>query len=527
MLDMLALAVMAENGYMPGSLEERYNALFNALSEGVVIQDETGRVVAFNRRAPEILGVPESALRGTTSFDPRWRMVNDQGDDLRPEDHPASLARSTGRSVVDVIGGVDTGDGEYRWLLINAVPIRGIDGAGVLVTFADITRRKNDTDRVIQNEREVRAVIDAMQVGMWIALEDQSGFSFVNDALCRLTGYSEEELLRMRGAEFLAMVSLEDLQLINSRGRSRLAGEDVSPTLEVEITRKDGVRRTFVLSGTVIQVQGLAQVLVAVTDITETRELENVRREREKLDSLAILAGGVAHDFNNKLLTVMGNATLALMDMAPDDPLRSYLEEIHRASTEAAQLSRQMLDYSGRGPFIFGEVNIREVLRSLLDDPVFRPIGTRLIVDAEQSLPPSIPGDSAQLRRLLMNVVANAFEALDDPDDSIRVVARQVLVSEGELANTYLAPTLSAGRYLLVQVSDDGHGIAPEIIDRVFDPFFSTRFPGRGLGLAGALGIVRGHGGAIHVSSEPGVGTTVSIWLPLATNQRSRRVASA
>lgn len=504
-----------------GATEARYAALLDALNEGVVIQDRTGAVVAFNRRAPEILGVDPEVLVGARAADQRWLMVDDQGHPLAPERHPASIARLEKRPVLDVVCGVEDGKGERKWMNINAVPVEESQGGGVVVTFLDVTRRKIEHDRLAQNEREIRGVVDAVEVGMWIARDDQSGFEFVNDALCRLTGYSREELLAMSGADFVVLAKMEDVQLIKERGEARLRGEQVSPTLEVEITRKDGAKRLFVLSGTVIQVSGKAQVLVAITDITEAREAQRQQRELEKLESLAVLAGGVAHDFNNKLLTVMGNATLALMDMPASDPVRGYIEEIHRASTEAAHLSRQMLDYSGRGGFAFNEINIREILRALEDDPAVMAMGDRISIDAEQPLPPRIIGDGPQIRRLLLNLVTNAYEAFDDPDDTIHVGAEQVLMSESDLTATYLSPKLPAGRYLLLTVSDNGHGIPPEIIDRVFDPFFSTRFAGRGLGLAGALGIVRGHGGAIQVTSEIGVGTRFSVWLPISTSRKS------
>jgi PAS domain S-box-containing protein len=277
-----------------------------------------------------------------------------------------------------------------------------------------------------------------------------------------------------------------------------------------------------------IDARGNVEAVVGFTrDVTERRRQDDVLREAQKLESLGVLAGGVAHDLNNLLLGILGNASLAMDDTSPGSPAYFSLQEIELAGQRAAELGRQMLDYSGRSRFRLERLDastLIDEMRPLLKAVVPVPVG--LTFDLADGLP-HIEGDAGQLRQVMLNMVLNAGEAFepeagtgDSPPAEIFVVTRAREVAEDDLLHTAAGGRLARGQYAVIEVRDTGSGIDPVMLDRIFDPFFTTRFTGRGLGLAAALGIVRGHGGGIAVDSIPGRGTIFSIFLPVAEDMR-------
>ncbi len=242
------------------------------------------------------------------------------------------------------------------------------------------------------------------------------------------------------------------------------------------------------------------------------------REEREhqlrKMESLGILAGGVAHDFNNLLMGVLGNADLALSVMAPDAAGRNQVEDIIVAARRAADLAGQMLAYSGRGRFKVERVD----LGSLVEDSLHllkATVSGSVVLQAEPSQGVSkVCIDVAQMRQVLLNLVANASDAIRERSGVIRISVSERDFDQDDLDQMYVPNELKPGRLVVLEVSDTGCGIEPETLGRIFDPFYTTKFTGRGLGLAAALGIVRGHRGGIDVRSEGRRGSTFTVVLP-------------
>jgi signal transduction histidine kinase/CheY-like chemotaxis protein len=255
-------------------------------------------------------------------------------------------------------------------------------------------------------------------------------------------------------------------------------------------------------------------VIEYIRDITEQKSLENQLRHAQKLESLGVLAGGIAHDFNNLLVGMQGYAGLALMKLSTDSPARSYVEKIEAGARRAAELTNQMLAYSGKGAFVKQPLDVsklvedvgRLVAASISKKAVMRYHCTKGL--------PLVVGDPTQLHQVVMNLIINASDSLGDQQGSITLNTGVVRVDQEYLANTYINDALPDGEYISLEVSDTGCGMSRETLTRIFDPFFSTKFAGRGLGLAAVLGIVRGHKGAIKVYSEVGHGTTFKILLP-------------
>jgi CheY-like chemotaxis protein len=231
-----------------------------------------------------------------------------------------------------------------------------------------------------------------------------------------------------------------------------------------------------------------------------------------------VLAGGIAHDFNNLLVAILGNASLALLDLPEDSPARQSIADIEIASQRAGELARQMLAYSGRSRFQVEPVELGELVRelmTLLQVSISKSVVIKLDLSTE---PIVVDADAAQLRQVLMNLVINAADAIGDRSGFVTIRVGQLQADAAYLADVHPEAELEAGRYAALEVSDTGIGMDTATQSRIFDPFFTTKFAGRGLGLAAVLGIVRGHGGALRVYSELGRGSTFRIVLPLSAS---------
>lgn len=238
--------------------------------------------------------------------------------------------------------------------------------------------------------------------------------------------------------------------------------------------------------------------------------------EAQRLESLSLLAGGIAHQLNNLLVVIIGNVALAASALPADDTVAHYLSEVETASQQAARLARQMLAYSGRGGFVVRTIDLNEAVRSACDALAGRFVsGPRLELELVRTQV-LVDADEAQIAQLVLNLVTNALEASQDASSRVCVRTGLVQAAEADFRQAYLSPALPAGLYAELVVTDTGEGMAPDTQARMFEPFFSTRLAGRGLGLPAALGIVRGHAGAIAVASTAGAGTTVRVLLPAA-----------
>lgn len=246
----------------------------------------------------------------------------------------------------------------------------------------------------------------------------------------------------------------------------------------------------------------------------EERKMEQQLQQTQRLESLGILAGGIAHDFNNILMGIMGHAELALDELSPLAPARECLTEITDASKRAADLCGQMLAYAGKGRFESRDISLRDLIdetRHMLKTSISKNCLLNLCL--AQELPP-LHGDAAQLRQILMNLVINASEAIGDRSGVITISTGAMECSEEYLKDGYVVEPGEPGMYVWFEVSDTGCGIDRESIGRLFEPFYTTKFTGRGLGLSAVVGIVRAHKGALRVYSEVGQGTTFKVLFP-------------
>jgi CheY-like chemotaxis protein len=237
-------------------------------------------------------------------------------------------------------------------------------------------------------------------------------------------------------------------------------------------------------------------------------------QQTQKLESLGVLAGGVAHDFNNLLMVILGNTELALARTPSEAPARGFIESVETAAHRAADLTNQMLAYSGKGRFIIEGVNLSQLVGEM-----GHLLGTVVAKNAEvryelASDLPLVQADATQVRQVVMNLITNASDAIGAGPGTITIATRSVSIAAGTPLSGFFDHSLQPGRYVVVEVADTGSGMDQATLARIFDPFFTTKHTGRGLGLASVLGIVQGHGGGIRVDSRPGEGTAFSVLLP-------------
>jgi two-component system, cell cycle sensor histidine kinase and response regulator CckA len=393
------------------------------------------------------------------------------------------------------------------------VGIRRIDVAGEplrAVAVRDLRPKLQAEERLKEAGGRLRALLETAFEGVVVS---RGGFVLeANEGFATMCGYEHHEVLGMMPSD---VTTAEAARTIGANIRA-----EIHTPYVVEGVRKDGEIFPMEIQGSECYFGGERVRITGFRDLTEQRRLEAERRQlqhrvetAQRLEGLGILAGGIAHDFNNLLVGVLGNADLLDYGMAPDAPERERVREIRRAATRAAELVKRMLAYAGRGQLETRSVRLGEIVEDTIE--LLRP-SLRDRRPVELSIDDDLPGveaDPAQLRQVIMNLITNATEATPGREPVIDVV---VQANSAPLPGD--APLLpsGAGPWVELVVRDRGMGMDAATRARMFDPFFSTKFTGRGLGLAATLGIVRSHRGGLHVASQPGQGTTVRVLLPIS-----------
>ena len=330
----------------------------------------------------------------------------------------------------------------------------------------------------------------------------------VNRLATEHLGFTKQELL---GSDVLSGVLPEDREGLANQLEECFAHPGQVFRWEARHVKKDGSVisvRDIVRTG--IGLSGQPEALLVCDDVTEQKRTEQAMLQTQKLETLGVLVGGISHDFNNLLGIIVGNAELALMRLTPDAPAREPMDLAATAAMRAAELVKQLLTYSSSAPFTRQRVAINEVVRELAGLLVVT-VGKR--VKVELALDPRalvVVTDPTQLRQVVVNLVHNAADAMDGREGSVLVRTTVATLDEKNRAG------LRAGRYACVEVVDSGTGIDPGRLERIFDPFYTTKVSGRGLGLSAVRSIVQRHQGGVLVDSTPGEGSTFTVLLPLA-----------
>jgi two-component system, chemotaxis family, CheB/CheR fusion protein len=372
-------------------------------------------------------------------------------------------------------------------------------------------------EQLQRREARYRAFLEFASQGL-VAVEASGTILLVNAKTEELFGYTRDELL---GAQHEILLPKE-LRAGHVHHRARYFQQPRTRPMGVGMDllgrRKDGTEFPVEISLSYIEEPSGILALAFITDITERKRIEDQLRETQKLEGLGVLAGGIAHDFNNLLTGIIGNASLLAETLAAGHPGLEKVNQIATAGQRAADLTRQLLAYAGKGRFQNQSVNVNELVQEtsvLVQSSI--PSWVKVSLDLASNLP-RIEADASQIQQLLMNLIINAAEAiLPDHVGRVLLSTRRQIMTNTDLPNAVLSREVTPGEYVLIEVYDNGRGMTKEEQTKIFDPFFTTKFMGRGLGLAAALGIIRGHRGKIAVDSTPGAGSRFKVLLPAAS----------
>ncbi|BCG46476.1 Multi-sensor hybrid histidine kinase [Citrifermentans bremense] len=343
--------------------------------------------------------------------------------------------------------------------------------------------------------------------------------TYVNPALANDLRQPQEELVGRSFFEFI----LPEYQGPVRQGLNTLSPQHPTQTMEQALKGpNDAViwhewthRAVFDEHGGIAEFQAVGQNITERKKAAEERaRLEQQMLHTQKMESLGVLAGGVAHDFNNILMAIIGNVDLSLMKIEEASPITANLRNIEKAAMRAADLAKQMLAYSGKGRFVIEKVDLNRLIEKL--HPILEPsLPDNAVLTLKLHKPlPVVEADANQMRQILMNLFMNSVEALGENGGEITIRTDDRELDRESLKDLLLGEDMAEGRYVVLEVADTGCGMEKEVLDKVFDPFFTTKFTGRGLGLAAALGIARGHKGGIRITSEPGKGSVFQVLLP-------------
>jgi PAS domain S-box-containing protein len=502
------------------------HALMKHVPEGIAIAEGLdGRVVMVSDYGKRMLEFGSEQIEGASAAErvERWRLLKGDGYTRpAPEDLPLVRAANLGDVITDEEWVIARPDGRNALVLCNAGPVRDSAGkiTGAVTTWRDVTELTRLEEQRRKSEARLRTLFDANLVGIFYVERDR--ITEANDAFLRMLGYSRAEL--NAGNIRLAEMTPSEYEDADLRGFESLRKSGVCPPFEKEYIRKDGSRVPILVGAAALDRAPGSSRVCFVVDLTERKSLEQQLREAQKVESIGSLAAGIAHDFNNLLTGIIGNASL-MLDIVPE-PAREMAEEIVASGERAADLTRQLLAYSGKGRFIVQPVHLSSLVRTsaeLLKASL--PAKIELKFDLETELP-EVQADSAQIEQLVLNLVVNASEAIGDRNGLITVRTGTERIGSGGLPNYVSGVTPRQGRYVFLEVSDTGSGIDEAIRTRIFDPFFSTKFLGRGLGLSAASGIVRSHHGTITLETAPGAGSSFKIFFPVAARSAAVFVGS-
>ena len=436
---------------------------------------------------------------------------------LHPEDHErvqkAVAAALSGATDYDIDFRFMRPDGQTGWIHCDGQVTH--DGEGKPIRFfgtqIDITERKQAEEALRENEAKYRRVSDNSPAVLYQFIMTPDGafsFPYVSDAIVSIMGIPPEDVMK-DPSKLLGMVHPEDQEMFRE-GIMKSAESLESFPLTFRCM-KDG-------EVIWIEARGMPTPLTEggmlwdgfLLDITERKQMEEELLKAKKLESLGVLAGGVAHEFNNALMGVMGNIELLKMDLPEDERRDRYFEAMKDSSHRMSHLTDQLLAYAQGGKYQPKDLKLDDFVIQTL--PILQhdlSPAVRLETHFSKDIP-HIKADYAQMQMVLSAILANSNEAIEE-EGLIRITAENEDLDE-DFTKQY--PGLKPGSYVCLTIEDDGKGMDEETKDGIFEPFFTTKFQGRGMGMAAVYGIVKNHDGRIYVESELGKGTTVRIYLP-------------
>lgn len=484
--------------------EGRLRAVIETMAEGLLVHDSKGVIVNTNSAAGSFFNRAPEEVIGRTLFDLGWRFVLEDGGPIPRADHPAEVALRTGRPARNVVVGArasseapieptSSGGGKFpgRWLLVNAMPLG--QGAGVVTTFSDITAYVQAREAIRTSEERYRELIESLPL-MLVQADCNMRLTYANPAVRAISGYDLAEI--HEPTAWAANLHPEDVPRVIELVQAALAGREAR--CEMRFRAKDGAEKVcYAMAQPRFQEGVIVGSTTLMLDISRQRQLETELERSRRLELVGRLSSGVAHDFNNLLSVVLNLADLAHAHLPEPHAVHADLQRISEAAEQAAGLASQLLSFSKQRPAQARRLDLVPVTRRTLELLRATLPGAIALVEELPREPLPIHADETQVQQVLMNLCLNARDAMPN-GGTLRVSA----VSESSA--------------VWLRVEDTGLGMTEEVRGRIFEPFFSTKEGGTGLGLAVVQQIVESNGARIEVDSAPGQGSRFTIRWPEA-----------
>jgi PAS domain S-box-containing protein len=480
--------------------EDRYRDLVENIHDLLCTHDLEGRILSVNRAAIDISGYGEDELVGKSL-----------GDFVPPKNRPfldEYLATIRKNGAASGLIAMLSKSGEKRiWEYNNTLRTKGVAEPIVRGYARDITESKQAEEALRKSEEHYRSIFEDSRDAIYITTRDGK-FIDANQSTLDLFGYSREELASLNAVRLYA--DPDDAGTF----QKDIGKKGFLRDYELTLRKKDGTEIDCLLNTTVRRASdgSILSYHGVIRDMTEQKKLEAQLLQAQKMESIGTMAGGIAHDFNNILGIIIGNTELAIDDVPEWNPAKGCLEEIRSASLRAKDVVRHILSFARKSVFERKSIQITSIIKDslkLLRASIPTSIEIRQDLSCEHD---TLLADPTQINQVLMNLCTNASHAMREEGGVLEVSLKNV---DLESANEVL--DLEPGRYVELSVSDTGPGIDSAIIDRIFDPYFTTKGlgEGTGMGLSVVHGIVKNHDGAVTVTSEPGKGTIFEVYFPL------------
>ncbi|MCB2198664.1 PAS domain S-box protein [bacterium] len=489
---------------------EMFQSLFTSSHDAVYITSRSGRFLATNQAMVELLGYETAELERLNAVDlyqhpdDRARLLESLHDKGFVRDYDVQLRRKDGQILFCRLTSNETYDHNNE--------LTGYQGI-----IRDITDQIRATEALRASEENLATILDSIGDGV-IATDTRGLIVRMNPIACRLTGWTFEEAAGRKLTDVLKLYRQSDPNhLLNPVEQVLEKGQIIGLATDTMLIDREGRRHNLADSSAPIRGRDgkLNGVVLVFRDITAEHQLQEQLRQAQKMEAIGRLAGGVAHDFNNLLTAITGNADLALMRLEREEPPHTELKEVQRTAGRAADLTRQLLAFSRRQVISSRLVDVNSILTDM-GQMLSRLIGEHIELNMQlDDNTPKVMADPAQLEQVVMNLVVNAADAM--PDGGTLSISTERITLQAETLERLTG--LSAGHYTLLRVTDTGTGMPPDVQDRIFEPFYTTKVgeKGTGLGLATVYGIVKQTNGDIQVRSHPGEGTSFAIYLPEGT----------